>query len=99
MEISGIQAGGGLQAGALGAGGAKAAADGGFADVFNALMDGLAASQGQADGAIQSLALGGDVNIADVVLATELEALAFQFALQVRNRFVETVQTVMNMQV
>ena len=62
-------------------------------------MDGLQGAQANADQALESLALGGDVDIHEVVLATEMEALAFQMALQVRNRMVETVQTTLSMQI
>lgn len=98
MDVSGISGAAGFSGSSAAKIGAKTEGEG-FGDLLGSLMNGLNSSTGQADAAIQGLALGDDVAIQDVVLATEMEALAFQFALQVRNRFVETVQTVMNMQV
>ena len=98
MDVSGISGAAGFGASPTAKAGVQADG-GGFGDLLGSLMDGLNSSSGQADAAIRGLAVGEDVAIQDVVLATEMEALAFQFALQVRNRFVETVQTVMNMQV
>ena len=100
MDISGIQGAGGFGLEALG-GGSKgtSGADGGFGDLLSSLMNGLEGTQARADDALQSLAIGGEADLHEVVLATEMEAMAFQLALQVRNQVVETVQTVMNMQV
>lgn len=98
MDVSGISGAADFSGSSAPKIGAKTEGDG-FGDLLGSLMNGLNSSTGQADAAIEGLALGDDVAIQDVVLATEMEALAFQFALQVRNRFVETVQTVMNMRV
>lgn len=99
MEINGIGGAAGFGGGASKIGGGDAGGDGGFGNLFSSLMDGLESSQANADQAMEALALGEDVDIHEVVLATEMEALAFQLALQVRNRVVETVQTTLNMQV
>lgn len=98
MEINAINAASGFGGSASKIGG-EDQGDGGFGDLFSGLMDGLQGAQANADQALESLALGGDVDIHEVVLATEMEALAFQMALQVRNRMVETVQTTLNMQI
>ncbi len=99
MDLNGIQGAKGLGTDAVAGRASKGATEGGFGDLLESLLNGLEGSQAQADSAIEQLALGGDVDIHDVVLATEMEAIAFQFAIQVRNRFVEGVQTVLNMQV
>ena len=72
---------------------------GGFGEMLQSVFNGLETTQANADAAVQGLALGDPVDIHDVMLATETEALAFQLALQVRNHLVETVKTVFNMQV
>ena len=98
MEISGI---GGLSGVAPQVPATQSAdgAQGGFGKMLQSVFNGLETAQANADSAVQGLALGDSVDIHDVVLATEMESLAFQFALQVRNRLVETVNTVFNMQV
>ena len=98
MEISPISAANGFGASASKIGGEEQGG-GGFGEMFSGLMNGLEGAQVNADQALESLALGGDVDIHEVVLATEMESLAFQLALQVRNRMVETVQTTLNMQI
>ena len=100
MEISGTQ---GISA-LTKLGGASQAAEGqgggaGFGELLETLVGNLESTSGQADAAVQGLALGQDVDLHDVIIATEMEALSFQLALQVRNRAVETVNTVFNMQV
>ena len=98
MEINAVSGVGGF-GGSASKIGAEDKADGGFGGLFSSLMEGLEATQANADEAMAALALGEDVDIHEVVLAAEMEALAFQLALQVRNRVVETVQTTLNMQV
>ena len=72
---------------------------GGFGALLDQAISSLETTQANADAAIETFALGGDIELHDVLIATEMEALSVQLAMQFRNRFVETVQTVLNMQV
>ena len=72
---------------------------GGFADVLEGLASNLESAQAKADVAMEAIALGEDADLHDVVIATEVEALSIQLALQTRNRLVETFNTVFNMHV
>ena len=98
MDVKAIAAASGFET-ALGGPGQAAGGATGFGDLLDSAMNSLEGIQERSNSAIQGLAMGEDVDIHEVVLATELEALSFEFAIQVRNRFVETVQTVMSMQV
>lgn len=66
---------------------------------FAGLIDGLAQQQTQADTAIIDLATDGELDLADVVLAVEMESIAFELATQIRNRLVEAYQEVFRMSV
>ena len=55
--------------------------------------------QGQSDAALADLAVGGDRDLHDVVLAVEMESIAFELAVQIRNRLVEAYQEIFRMSV
>ncbi len=98
MEIKGI----GNGFGAAGAGLTGAASQGGgasFMDTLKAVTDGLARTEQNATDAVGKLATGEPVDIHDVVLATEMESMAFQLALNVRNKLVEAYQELSRMQI
>lgn len=70
-----------------------------FGDIFGAGLHRLEADlQGQANAAAQ-LATGQTENLHQVMLKLEESRIAFQFALQVRNRLLESYQDVMRMQI
>lgn len=70
-----------------------------FGDVFSAGLQRLELDlQGQANAAAQ-LATGQTENLHQVMLKLEEGRIAFQFALQVRNRLLESYQDVMRMQI
>ena len=98
MPIDGITGGlGAIGGSALGAG-AKAAG-GGEAGGFEQLLNNLSGAQGQADRAVTDLAVGSDRDLHDTVLAVEMESLAFDLAVQIRNRLVDAYQEIFRMSV
>lgn len=74
-----------------------AAGDG--AGGFGAIMSGLSGVQQDADLAVQDLALGGEGELHDAVLAVEMESISFELAVQIRNRLVEAYQEIFRMSV
>lgn len=58
----------------------------------------LSRLQGEADASAARLAAGEPVELHEVLLATERASIAFQLAVQVRNKVVEAYQEVMRMQ-
>jgi len=97
MDIRAIGAAGGFQG--ITGGAPRGTPDGGFGAVLASLMENVESSGAAADDAVAGLALGENVDLHSVILATEMESLSVQLAVQVRNRVVETVQNVLNMQV
>ena len=72
---------------------------GGEPGVFDRLLSNLSEVSGAADAALTDLALGGDTDIHDVVLAAEMESITFDLAVQIRNRLVDAYQEIFRMQV
>lgn len=70
-----------------------------FGDYLEKALDDLNSLQNQADSMVTRLAAGEPVELHQVALAVEQSSLAFQLALQVRNKLVEAYQEVMRMQV
>lgn len=66
---------------------------------FGALLEGLGAAQAEADRALIDLAVGGDRDLHDVMLAVEMESIAFELATQIRNRLVDAYQEIFRMSV
>jgi flagellar hook-basal body complex protein FliE len=71
----------------------------GFAQALGDAMGQLNSLQNQSDQLSLQLAAGQPVDLHDVVIASEETNLAFQLAVQVRNKVVESYQEVMRMQV
>lgn len=67
--------------------------------VFDRLLANLSDVSGTADAALTDLALGGETDIHDVVLAVEMESITFDLAVQIRNRLVDAYQEIFRMQV
>ncbi len=79
---------------------AGAAAGGGdFMSTMSQMLDGLAQTEKSTDALVTRAAAGDNVDIHDVMIATQAESLAFQVALQVRNKLVEAYQEVFRMQI
>ena len=98
MEIQGI----GARPAALTAPGAPAVAAGtagDFGRALTSLIDNLSATERTTNQLVTRAASGDDVDIHDVMIATQAESLAFQVGLQVRNKLVEAYHEVFRMQV
>ena len=76
----------------------RRAADG-FGETLGRAMAGVNALQLDADTAAVSLASGQPVDTAKTLVTIEKANIAFQFAMQVRNKLLEAYQEVMRMQV
>lgn len=70
-----------------------------FMDMLESVVGDLQGVQQNADTAAAKLATGDEVDIHEVVLATEAESLAFNLLLSVRNKLIEGYQEVFRMQV
>lgn len=66
---------------------------------FGALMDGLGQIEQEGATAIEELAVGAEGDLHDAVLAVEMESIAFELAIQVRNRLVDAYQEIFRMSV
>lgn len=105
MAIGGI----GPNLGALGLWGTHAAAGpaadksigsgDGAAGGFAQILAGLNGASSTADGAVTRLATGQDNDLHDVMLSVESEGLAFDLAVQIRNRLVDAYSEIFRMQV
>ncbi|HVZ81902.1 MAG TPA: flagellar hook-basal body complex protein FliE [bacterium] len=70
-----------------------------FKDLLkNALTD-LNASQVGANESIKNLATGGEENLHDVMISMEKASLTLQYAIQIRNKVLESYQSVIQMQI
>lgn len=72
---------------------------GGFAGVFQRLLENAGQPQQQADQAVRQLALGETENLHQVLLAVSNADIVFRLALEVRNRLTEAWQEIQRMQV
>ena len=97
MPIDGISGLSGALGGGFGATAKPAGGEG--AGGFGALLNDLSAAQGQADTAVNDIAVGSDRDLHDTVLAVEMESLAFDLAVQIRNRMVDAYQEIFRMSV
>lgn len=70
-----------------------------FGTLLEQALAGLDHIQDKATDAAISVASGADVELHDALIATEEASLAFQLALQMRNKLIEAYQEVMRIQV
>lgn len=70
-----------------------------FGAFLGQALENLSAIEHRADQAATRLAAGEPVDLHDVLIAAEESSVAFQLALQVRNKAVEAYQEIMRMQV
>ncbi len=103
VDMSGLSAIGGIRMPSPATVGGAASTGNASSDIFGRMLSDAANTlnglQQNADAQAEALATGQPVEIHDVMIAQEQNSLAFQFALQVRNKVVEAYQDVMRMQV
>ncbi|AKP46861.1 MULTISPECIES: flagellar hook-basal body complex protein FliE [Bacillus] len=73
--------------------------DSSFRDILKNSINSLNDSQLQADQLSQKLALGDDVDLHEVMIASQKAQVALNLAVEVRNKAVEAYQEIMRMQV
>ena len=79
---------------------AKAAgASGDFGQTLTDVINRLSETERGTSDLVTRAAAGEDVDVHDVMIATQAESLSFQVAMQVRNKLVEAYQEVFRMQV
>lgn len=98
MEIGAISPISAARVASAGAGGGAGPA-GNVGEAFVDLIRRLSETERSTGDLVTRAASGQDVDIQDVMIATQAESLAFQVSLQVRNKLVEAYQEVMRMQV
>lgn len=102
MDISSIGPGGISGIGGIGGGSPLpqeapvAAPDGGG---FGELLSGLSGIENDAANAVSDLAIDGNQDLHEIVLATEMESIGFELAVQIRNRLVDAYQEIFRMSV
>lgn len=92
--VSGLNAGGGTQSGNATGQGVDS-----FSKILGAAIQNLNQVEAGANQAVAQLSSGEDVDLHQVMIAMQEADIAFQMALQVRNKLVEAYQEVMRMQV
>ena len=71
-----------------------------FSNVLKTSLDGVAQSQAKAEAMQKSFVLGDDrVSLSDTMIAMQKANINFQTTVQVRNKFVQAYNDIMNMQV
>ena len=69
-----------------------------FGDVFKGALDKLNEKQVQADDITNRFVMGEDIEVHEMMLATEEAEMSLQLAVQMRNKIVEAVQELTRMQ-
>lgn len=71
-----------------------------FANVLKSSLDGVAKSQASSEAMQKAFVLGDDkVSLSDTMIAMQKASINFQTTVQVRNKFVQAYNDIMNMQV
>lgn len=70
-----------------------------FSDMLKSKIDEVNNEQVNAENMTESLAKGDDVNVHDVVLATQEATMSLQLAIQIRNKFIDAYQELNRMQI
>lgn len=73
--------------------------NGGFQKILNSLADQVSQTSQQADQVSMAYEMGQNSNIADVLVARQRAAFAFEATLQTRNKLVSAYRDIMNMPV
>ena len=96
--VSGAGASSAAGAGAAAAGAGSASATTPFAGIFQSMVEQTSALDQKASQAVTGLLSGQGVDIHAAMIATEKSDMAFELALQVRNKAVGAYQQMMGMQ-
>lgn len=104
LNLNPMQGAGGVQHALEGAAAASqtgetAAGSAGAGSGFGQLLDSLTRAQQGGDQAMTDLATGAPRDLHDVMLAVESESLAFDLAVQMRNKMVDAYQEIFRMSV
>lgn len=71
-----------------------------FANVLKSSLDGVSQAQSRSEEMQKAFVLGDDrVSLSDTMIAMQKSSIQFQTAVQVRNKFVQAYNDIMNMQV
>lgn len=70
-----------------------------FSELLMKAVDHVNESQQTVSGMREDFQLGGRTDLAEIMIASQKSSLEFQFLLQVRNKFVNAYQEIMNMQI
>ncbi len=71
-----------------------------FANVLKSSLDGVAHTQAKSESMQQAFVMGDDkVTLSDTMIAMQKSGINFQMTVQVRNKFVQAYNDIMNMQV
>lgn len=76
----------------------SAAASSPFGELMNDAIGKVSELESQARSAVNGLIEGGDVDVHQAMIATEKASMAFEMALAVRNKAIQSYQSVMGMQ-
>lgn len=72
--------------------------EGGFGDLFKGAVGQVSELEGKAHAAIEGLMSGSGVDVHQAMIAAEKASMAFDLALAVRNKAIQSYQSIMNMQ-
>lgn len=92
--IGGVGGIGGLEAGKT-TSGASESSGGSFAE----MLEGLQSYEQQGANALTDLSAAREMDLHDVVIAAEMESLAFNLAVEIRNRLVDAYMEISRMQI
>ncbi len=71
-----------------------------FSSVLKSSLDGIAQSQSRSESMQKAFVMGDDrVSLSDTMIAMQKASINFQTSVQVRNKFVQAYNDIMNMQV
>ena len=71
-----------------------------FTNVLKTSLDGVAQAQSKSDAMQKAFVLGDDkVSLSDTMIAMQKSSINFQTTIQVRNKFIQAYNDIMNMQV
>lgn len=76
----------------------ESSSSGSFGNILGQAMSNLKNVHNQSGQLVQSYAAGGEVDVSEVMVAMEKTSLSTELAVQIRNKFVESYQEIMRMQ-